>query len=142
LSRATFNTSTTGWQVADYYDSENPTTGFAATLFKNTDSRYVLGVRGTETDNGQAWIDLIKTDLGEIGFLGLALKQTVSMVNYILRAQGDVNSASVLQFTLRSSSGIAPPSGVQSVGQAGSWYWLEGTNNERGLGLIPGGHAH
>jgi hypothetical protein len=140
LADATFNTSANGWQVAHYYDAENPTTGFAATLFKNSAGRYVLGVRGTETEPvGQAWIDLIKTDLGEIGFVGFALKQTVSMVNYILRLQGDVNSSSVLQFNLRTSGADSPPVGVQAVGVAGSWFWLEGSNNTVGLGKIPPG---
>jgi pimeloyl-ACP methyl ester carboxylesterase len=138
LARATFNTTSTGWQVADYYDTENPINGFAATLFKNSANRYVLGIRGTEPEGMQFLLDLLWADLKEIGFVGLAITQATAMVNYILRLQGTANT-NVLQFDLQQSVSLIRPD-PSALGGAGGWFWLtQRTNGGVGLGAIPAG---
>jgi RTX calcium-binding nonapeptide repeat (4 copies) len=144
LAVATFNTAPGGWQVVGYDDSQNTTTGFAATLFKNTEGKYVLAVRGTESGLQQTAIDLFKSDLKEIGFFGLALSQTVSMVNFVLRLQAPENASNVMQFDLRTSTSNGAPTIGPSVigapmGQPGAWFWLEPRTNGQGLGAIPAG---
>ena len=84
FASSTFTTTVGGWQIVGYDDSDNNSSGFAGTLFKSTEGKYVLALRGTETGDGGT--DL-KADLKEIGFIGLALSQAVSMVNWVLRLQ-------------------------------------------------------
>lgn len=69
------------WTVPSGGYHGNDSTGFAATLFQRG-SEKVLAIRGTEptADGG---IDLLEADLAGIGILGLALNQTVEMVNFI-----------------------------------------------------------
>jgi hypothetical protein len=70
----------------------NDGSGFAATFFQK-EGRKVLAIRGTEGDPSVP-IELAKdlqADLGQIGFLGLALSQAVSMVNYLLRVNKGLN---------------------------------------------------
>ena len=144
LAEATFNTAPNGWQVAGYDDSRNAIDGFAATLFKSTEGKYVLAMRGTEDSAGQTTIDLWKSDIKEIGYIGLALSQTVSMVNLMLRLQGTQGATNVLQFDLRTSTAsTAPAIGPNAIGaplgQAGAWFWLEPRNDGQGLGALPAG---
>jgi hypothetical protein len=144
LADATFNTSASGWQVVGYDDSQNGASGFAATLFKNTEGKYVLAMRGTEAGAQQTFIDLLGADLKEIGFFGLALSQTVSMANFMLRLQGAQGANNVLQFELRSSTSSAAPAMGPNVigapmGQAGAWFWLEPRRDGQGLGTLPAG---
>ena len=75
------------WSIpnSDYYYG-NDGTGFAATLFEKGNEK-VLAIRGTEPFADYA-VDL-KADLAQIGFIGFALDQTVSMINYIQRLKGD-----------------------------------------------------
>ena len=138
LAQNTFNASPTGWQVAHYYDTENSTNGFAATLFKNSANRYVLGVRGTEPEGLQLVTDLLWADLKEIGFVGMAVTQATSLVNYILRLQAPSTATSVLQFDVRHSVSPVKPD-PSALGQAGGWFWLAPRNNGMGLGKIPVG---
>ena len=93
------------WLVRHYDDTQNPTTGFAATLFERNGKK-VLGLRGTESGNGQTLIDLIGADIGQIGLIGMALAQTVSMVNYIRRLAAPAGTP-VLQLKVNTSS--TPP---------------------------------
>ena len=84
------------WSILNYYGGDIPASqdavagddksGFAATLFKQGTEK-VLAVRGTEPNADRHW-DLLAADLGEIGILGLALAQVVSMVNLIERLKG------------------------------------------------------
>ncbi len=118
-------------------------TGFAATLFKRAGDgggaeEYVLAIRGTETEGAQLRLDLLVSDLGEIGFLGLALSQTLSLVNYILRLTGPAGPV-VRQLTLASSAELARPQGKDAFGVPGSWYWIEAAPLARGLDLVPAG---
>lgn len=74
------------WTIPEggYYGNDD--TGFAATLFEK-DGQKVLAIRGTEGGGGALDIyqDLLISGLAQIGFIGFALSQTVSMINYIQR---------------------------------------------------------
>ena len=134
LAEDTFNLS--GWEVVDYNDRDNTTTGFAATLFKGPGDKYVLGIRGTES----IWEDLFKADLKEIGFLGLALSQSVSMVNYILRLTSASTNTNVLQLDLEYSLADTPPAAANGnhIGKKNAWLWLEPrATGATGLNAIP-----
>ena len=83
------------WILAHYYGSDNTNdpiasadkSGFAASLFtRDTENgtERVLAIRGTEPKE-DGLVDLISADLGQIGVFGIALTQTISMVNLIQR---------------------------------------------------------
>lgn len=62
----------------------DPTSGFAGMLLSNPTYGKVLAIAGTEPgSNWQTYYDLVVSDAGEIGFLGLAFRQTVSLFNYV-----------------------------------------------------------
>lgn len=81
----------TVWSVLHYYGGDNTNdsiasadkSGFAATSFEKEGEK-VLTMRGTEP-NSDARVDLFGADIAEIGLLGMAFSQTVSMVNLINR---------------------------------------------------------
>lgn len=155
------------WVVPTRSVQTNDTVGFAANLFVGADEK-VLAIRGTEFDNSvrdlifallpgqqlseQTILDLVDADLTEILGLGLALSQSTSLLNYVLRALAPLG-APVDQYTLRSgtvagSYGPSPaPIGAPAfhvTNGTGSlistWYWLE-TSSTVGLGLLaPGEH--
>jgi len=79
------------------YFGNDPLTGFAATLFEK-DGQHVLAIRGTEPTGDQRLYDVLIADLQQIGFMGVALDQAVSMVNLILRMREPQRNTSVLQF--------------------------------------------
>ena len=94
LADETFVTSITNkntWKVLDDSANLNDSAGFSATLFNGPNpttgkDQIVLAIRGTEpTTDGTN--DLVDADIGQIGVLGLAMSQTVSMINYILRLE-------------------------------------------------------
>ena len=94
LARQTFVQSTDNpnpWTIPNGGYHGNDSNGFAATFFQrtNTDGTVdkVLAIRGTEPSGAQAYLDLLKADIGQIGFLGLALGQAVSLVNLMRRLQ-------------------------------------------------------
>lgn len=110
--------------------THNDSSGFAATLFqRSTPSgiEKVLAIRGTEGSltGGQLTPDLIISDLFEIGGLGIAISQTVSLFNLVQRMRG--TSGSVLQLALRSSTTL--PQAVLSYVKVGvvapQYFWLE-----------------
>ncbi|MFM9971977.1 MAG: hypothetical protein ACKVQK_26655, partial [Burkholderiales bacterium] len=84
------------WKISSYYGGDLPAnqdqqaasdkSGFGATLFERAGEK-VLAMRGTESGEDQR-VDLLSADLGQIGFLGLALTQVVSMANYVMRLRG------------------------------------------------------
>jgi len=133
LAEDTFTLS--GWQVVAYDDLDNKTTGFASTLFKGPGEEYVLGIRGTESGLG-SWEDLFKADLKEIGFLGLALSQAVSMVNFVLRLTS--SGTNILQLDLKYSTADTPPAASNHIGTKNAWLWLEPrATGATGLNAIP-----
>jgi hypothetical protein len=71
-------------EITNHNHWDNPTTGFAATVVRRASANgdeYVLAIRGTETEGDQLRIDLVGADVEEIGFIGMALSQAVSLVN-------------------------------------------------------------
>ncbi|MBK9160736.1 MAG: tandem-95 repeat protein [Nitrosomonadales bacterium] len=126
----------------------NDAEGFAATLFQRTDANgvteKVLAIRGTEPSLSLSG-DLLKADLGQIGFLGLAMGQTVSMMNYILQMQADKTDYLVKQYVLEFSA-TQPASGNYIPLRAspndpikGYLYLTETVTRANGLGLIAPG---
>ena len=108
----------------------------------------VLAIRGTETDGlfgvfgAQTIADGYVADLSDIGGIGLALHQAVSLLNYVLRLKGSFN-ASIPQYVLRitpaGSGGAAPPLGLPFVtlpGGPSTYIWLEAGTSRGGLGLL------
>jgi len=106
------------WEIPTddgYYGNDD--FGFAATLFRKGEdnpsgNEMVLAIRGTEGDpspdnRDQLYLDLLRADLAQIGFIGFALEQTLSMVNYIERLKVDKGD-SVQQLKLNTS--LLPPS--------------------------------
>lgn len=81
------------WNILHYYGGDLPASqdpvaaadrsGFGATLFERNGEK-VLALRGTEPfeDGG---VDLLSAGIGQIGILGLALTQVVSLANCVLR---------------------------------------------------------
>ncbi len=120
-----------GWRVASFEEND-PDTGFSASLFVNeATGEKVLGLRGTEPEGDQLLRDLIQADLTEIGFVGMAVTQAVSLFNYVQRLQA-AKGADVVQLTLK--TGIAPD-GVNTVDIApGIDFWFE-TATAQGAGL-------
>jgi Ca2+-binding RTX toxin-like protein len=114
-----------GWTIPSFHPNDH--TGFAANLFANGEEK-VLAIRGTEfearivpPDIGlQTYLDLLAADLIEIGRLGLALDQAVSLFNYVQVLKADAGDTGVLQLTPRVAAVIeglpSPvPDGVPSI---------------------------
>ncbi len=134
LGSSLFGTTSNGanWQLAAFFPND-PATGFAASFFTNAhDGRRILAIRGTE----EIYRDLIQADLQEIGGLGLALSQCVSMVNTIQRLCADAG-ATTTRLELR--FGAFAPDGVASVATDSGCYWLEAHDDALGLGLVAPG---
>lgn len=92
LTEKIFRPSRLGWEIPASGIYKNDDVGFAANLFVNGTEK-VLAIRGTELDVvDQMQLDLLQASLLEIGILGLALSQTVSMFNYISRLTQSVGS--------------------------------------------------
>ncbi len=78
------------WTIAYYHADDKPgvdeKSGFAATLFQNSEEN-VLAIRGAEAGltGGDIYRDLIGASLGGIGLLGVAVTQLVDLVNLIER---------------------------------------------------------
>ncbi len=115
----------------------NDDEGFAATLFQRTNSdgsiEKVLAIRGTEP-NVDGGLDLFKADIGQIGFLGLAIGQAVSMVNYIRRLQAPLNSpVQQLEWNISTTK----PTGLSvALPDGKGWLYFTEKPAEPGLGLI------
>jgi Ca2+-binding RTX toxin-like protein len=128
-----------------YYGVENTTNGFAATLFVRG-SEKVLAIRGTEAgDSVQRQLDLLQTDLGGIGVLGMGLPQAISMVNYILRLITPAQSQ-VMQLQAHTSTTLPEGPAVRAEGltvapgvQLPPVYIYFTTSTAPGLGLIAPG---
>ena len=129
------------WTIpANGYYGNDPE-GFAATFFQRTNTsgvtEKVLAIRGTEPDVSPSG-DLLKADLGQIGFLGLALGQAVSMVNYIRRLQAGTNV--MVQQLAWNYSATLPAGGPSIALPNGKGYlFFSNTTAKAGLDLIAPG---
>ena len=122
-------------EITNHNHWDNHTPGFAATLVRRasaTGDEYVLAIRGTETEGDQLRIDLLGADVGEIGFIGMALSQTVLLVNYVFRLTSPAGLVAP-QLALCTSSERARPEGKSAFGVAGDWYWIEAGPPAEGL---------
>ena len=126
------------WTIANknaYHGNDE--TGFAATLFER-DGEKVLAIRGTEPSE-QWGLDLFKADIGQIGMVGLALEQTISMINFIAQLRGEAGTKNVNRLELVIDD-TPPPSGnyVTMQGLVSDKYaWIKVHENDiDGYGLI------
>lgn len=115
----------------------NDETGFAATLFER-DGEKVLAIRGTEPGE-QGGLDLFKADIGQIGMVGLALEQTISMINYIAQLRGEAGTKNVNRLELVIDD--TPPASGGYVTMQGlvsdKYAWIKVHENDiDGYGLI------
>jgi len=139
LANQTFNPSggsgANSWIVPTNGFYPNDDEGFAATLFQKGDEK-VLAIRGTELDYRLSG-DLIKADIGQIGFLGLAMGQAVSMINYIFRLRTKPED-DALQLDWNYSVLIEPGAPCFEVAHGLGYIYLTPKKDTvvKGLGLI------
>ena len=123
------------WTVSEDGFYGNDAEGFAATLFQKGGQK-VLAIRGTEPDFSPSG-DLLKADLGQIGFLGLAMGQALSMLNYIRRLQAGTNE-DVQQLAWNYS--LAKPSGACiDIGSGRGYLYFSKMPTQKGLNLLAAG---
>ncbi|MBM9617095.1 hypothetical protein JWJ90_22845 [Desulfobulbus rhabdoformis] len=97
-----------------------------------------MAIRGTEPGRK----DLLETDLRDIGLRGLALYQSIDMINYIMRLQGDEDNSTIAQLKVRSvlTPISSPPPDkflyFEVSNNLTHYYCLEVENNGQGLGEI------
>jgi len=134
------------WAIEDYYGGDIPgakePSGFAATLFQQGNEK-VLAIRGTETDQDSLFglpgdfdgVDLLSADLGQIGILGLALTQVVSMANYVMRLRAATNMP-VTQLKVEATL-TQPTSGpfLPVQGELGSTLYVAFSESDPAYGL-------
>ena len=151
LANQMFGSGPTSWTIpANGYHGNDPT-GFAATLFERTGgsvTEKVLAIRGTEPTGdksdptSQFQLDLVDADICQIGLVGFALEQTISMINYILRLKGNAGTSDVTQFKLHVDEYVplSRPHVVLDPTLGPKRYaWIEITNDGQRLGLINAG---
>ena len=101
---------TDGWKIPSAsqggFYTDDPITGFAANLFVNDQTKEkVLAIRGTEPNT----VDILQADLLEIGLIGVALSQAVSLFNYVMRLSSPLSTtANVAQFRVVAGATPAP----------------------------------
>ncbi|MDY6867054.1 MAG: calcium-binding protein, partial [Chloroflexota bacterium] len=119
------------WSIPEYGYYGNDDTGYAATLFER-DGEKVLAIRGTEPTGDNLYLDLLRADIAQIGFIGFALDQTVSMINHILRLRAPKDSQ-VIQFQVN----VSDEQTVNSIAvDNGAAYITFNTDTATGYGLI------
>jgi Ca2+-binding RTX toxin-like protein len=134
------------WNIRYYYGSDNTNdpiasadlSGFGATLFQQgPNGEKVLALRGTEPfADGLA--DLA-VDVAQIGVLGMALSQVVSMVNLIQRLKAPKDSL-VQQISVTASYQQGPGVNIPVASTDGRALYLTlDTFNGTGLGAIQAG---
>ncbi|MBI2994129.1 MAG: putative Ig domain-containing protein [Gammaproteobacteria bacterium] len=146
------------WAISDYHPNDD--VGFAGNVFELNGEK-VLAIRGTEFDSellppdigDQTLLDLFGADIQDIGLVGLAIKQCVSMFNYVQCLKADTSDNQVLQLTLHTettASGVeAPttepfimihhPATELSPFGTDEYFWFEPTYDGIGLGVISSG---
>ena len=120
-----------GWRIPSAsqggFYTNDPITGFAANLFVNDQTKEkVLAIRGTEPNT----VDILQADLLEIGLIGVALSQAVSLFNYVMRLSSPLSTtANVAQFRVVAGATPAPTNLVSNIsfssGGKKIYYWLE-----------------
>ncbi len=160
LGNTIFDPAQEGWFIA--HTQPNDTAGFAATLFSNGD-RQVLAIRGTELNDTlvdlvasvlpgvqldeQTVLDLLGAGFAELGGMGLAIHQGVSLFNYVQRLTAPAGeAASQLEFHSALVARGEPdpvPAGLREIavdlpGLDGvrAHYWLEPGAAAAGLGRM------
>ena len=138
LATEIFDPDAEAWFVRHHLP--NTSSGYSATLFAQAGSaRQVLAIRGTETTFDQIEVDLLHTGLQQIGGLGMALSQTVSLFNHVRALQASAG-ATVTALTLHTAA-EAPPGVSNAVIGDGEVFWVTATESGTGLGLIDPGVA-
>lgn len=136
------------WSLFSFISNEQSNTGFAASLFTNGNEK-VLAIRGTEPDYPENIQDLLQADIKEIGYLGMALSQTVSLYNYVQTLKASNGQTGVSQLTLLTSN--VKPTDVNSVEvfettndkllNNPTYYYFEENTNGIGIGGLTEGET-
>ncbi len=151
LGTAMFTGSNPWTMLSPYYRTggrtghSDPDSGFAGMLLANPEGDKVLAIAGTEPSvNGQTYWDLVDADLTEIGFLGAAFKQLVSLFNYVQVLKAPASSTNILRLEVKTTT--APPLGgisfvIQEVAVEGgtgvtTYAWLESHYDGVGQGEL------
>jgi len=121
----------------------DPTSGFAAMLLSNSTYGKVLSIAGTEPTAGASQFldDLMFSDLGQIGLMGGAFNQLVSLFNYVQELKAATSNHNVLRLEVHVDL-VAPPAGTPYIRQDtvySNYYWLEAHYDGQGQGLIAEG---
>ena len=133
------------WTVPQNGYYGNDASGFAATLFERTQNgvtEKVLAIRGTEPNSiFNAYTDLLKADLQELGEYGMAITQAVSLYNFIQCLMAPDGKHDVLQLEIH--TGLIPPNPAQHSGDyvtvpgvPPKFIWVTKSYTGEGLGLI------
>jgi len=88
----------------------DPSSGFAGMLLTNPTYGKVLAIAGTEPTSGsgtQFVQDLLFSDLSQLGFMGAAFNQMVSLFNYVQELKAPTSNSNVLRLEVVSS--LIPP---------------------------------
>jgi len=118
---------------------QNTDTGFSATVFKNSDGKFTVALRGTELNGwGNAADDLLLSDFGDIGGDGIALKQAVDLFNYYQALRTGTDDSAV-QIQIYEGT-IPPPAGVafQEIVTGITYRYIESAPDVVGLGILSG----
>lgn len=119
----------------------DPASGFAGMLLSNPTYGKILAIAGTEPTSGsgtQLFQDLMFSDVGQIGFLGAAFNQLVSLFNYVQELKAAASATNVLRLEVMEGSAPTSPVGT-FVSSGGTFYSLVAHYDGQGRGLIGAG---
>lgn len=150
VGAANTNPSDTWTMLSPYYKTgswygsstghSDPTSGFAGMLLSNANYGKVLAIAGTEPTNGasQFVYDLLFSDIGQIGLLGAAFNQLVSLFNYVQELKEPAGATDVLRLEVLTGD-AALLTGHSVLSSTGTYYALKVHNDGQGKGLIAAG---
>jgi len=110
------NPADTWTMLSPYYKTggitghSDPSSGFAGMLLTNPTYGKVLAIAGTEptSANGTQFVqDLLFSDLDQLGFMGAAFNQMVSLFNYVQELKAPTSNSNVLRLEVVRS--LIPP---------------------------------